>query len=120
MRSPHSGEAAVSSCTAMPSVNQRGTRELVMVSVKTWLISCHSVESQWKLPGGRPEGLSMAMSVSEGHAERAQAGHAQRAHGEILVIGIGLHLDGAVQLELVFLLVSRDRAAHLGFEIGTQ
>ena len=60
-RSPHSGETAVSSCTAMPSVNQRGTWELVSVRVNTWLISCHSVEAQWKLPGGRPEGLSMAM-----------------------------------------------------------
>ena len=59
-RSPQSGEMAVSSWTAMPSVNQRGTRWPVAVSVYTWLISCHSVEAQWKVPGLRPEGLSMA------------------------------------------------------------
>ena len=76
-------------------MNQRGTWELVSVSVNTWLISCHRVEAQWKLPGGRPEGLSMAMRAvmaDERDAQRAQPGHAQRAHGEIFVVGVDLHL----------------------------
>src|SRR4051812_40143782 len=59
-RSPQSGDAAVSSCTAMPSVNHRGTRCFVAESTYTWLSSCHMVLAQWKLPGLRPDGLSIA------------------------------------------------------------
>ena len=46
-RSPHSGETAVSSCTAMPSVNQRGTRCFVAVSTSAvyWLRAVLSVVS---------------------------------------------------------------------------
>ena len=53
-------ERSPSSCTARPSVNQRGTRSLVAVRMKTWLISCHNVDPQLKSPGLRAEGLSMA------------------------------------------------------------
>src|ERR1035438_9868699 len=106
-RSPQSGEIAVSSWTASPSVNQRGTRCPVAVSVYTWLISCHSVDT---MPGGgqrvhvahfvpqrgRPmEGPGLASrgavhghGVAERHAQRAQSRHAERAHREILVIRV--------------------------------
>ena len=91
-RSPHSGEAAVSSYTAMPSVNQRGTRCLVAESTYTWLNSCHMVLAQWKrarLAAGRAVHRD---DVAEGHAQRAQARHAHGADGEIFVVGIDLQL----------------------------
>ena len=47
----------------MPSVNQRGTRCLVALKTYTWLSSCHRVLAQWKLPGVRPDGLSIATTL---------------------------------------------------------
>src|ERR1019366_6283101 len=93
-RSPQSGEMAVSSWTANPSVNHRGTRWPVAVRVYTWLISCHNVDAQW-----------------------AQSRHAQRAHGEILVVRVDLHLHRLFELEPVLLLVGGDGAIHLGLEV---
>jgi len=51
-----------------------------------------------KAAGWPPGGAVHGDDVVKGHAQRAQAGHAQRAHGEVFVIGIDLHLDGALQL----------------------
>jgi hypothetical protein len=70
--------------------------------VNTWLISCHSVLAQWNSPGVRPDGLSMATTLPERHAERAQSGHAQRAYGEVFVIGIDFHLHRRSSLILYF------------------
>ena len=57
---------------------------------------------------------------AEGDAQRAQAGHAQRAHGKVFVVGIDLHLHRARQLHFVFLLVGGDGALQHFFEIGMQ
>ena len=57
---------------------------------------------------------------AEGDAQRAQAGHAQRAHGEVFVVGIDLHLHRAGQRHFVFLFIGGDGALQHFLEIGTQ
>ena len=63
--------------------------------------------------GGAVHGHDFA----EGDAQRAEAGHAQRAHGEIFVIGIELHLHRAGQLHLVLLFVGGDGAIDFGLHV---
>ena len=106
-RSPQSGETAVSSCTASPSVNQRGTRIIGHVE---HVDVAHFVP-QGAGPvkaAGRPARRAVHRDhIAERHAQRAQAGHAHGAHGEVFVVGIDFHLHRPVELEPVFLLVSR-------------
>ena len=101
-------------------MNQRGTRMFVIASTYTWLSSCHIVLAQWKSPGLRPPGESIATTLSERHAQRAQSRHAHGADGEIFMIRINFHLHRLGQLELVFLFVGRHGALQLRLEIRPQ
>ena len=59
----------------MPSVSQRGTRELDICSVMTCPSSCHNVPSHWKSPGGRAFGESIVTTGSRSRRQES-ADHA--------------------------------------------
>ena len=69
-----------------------------------------------RAPGGAVQGYDFA----ESNAEGAEAGHSQRAHGEIFVVGIELHLHRAGQLHLVLFFIGGDHALQLGLDIWQQ
>ena len=58
--------------------------------------------------------------LAEGHAQRAQPGHAHGAHGEVFVIRIDLDLHRAGQLHVVFLLVGGEDRVQLRLHVRQQ
>ena len=55
-----------------------------------------------ELAGRAAGGAVHGDGVAERHAQRAQAGHAQRAHREIVVVGVDLHLHRLLSLNRYF------------------
>jgi len=90
--------------------------ESVSVRENTWLISCHRVEAQWKLPAGAGRAVhgneGAVGGGGESDSQRAQAGQAEGANGEVLMVGVNFSPRTACELDLVLLLVSRDDALH--------
>ncbi len=111
---------AVSSCTATPSVNQRGTWELVIDKSEDVAHFVPQSGGPVELAGRAARGAVHGDGVAESHAEGAETGHAQRADREILVVGIGFHLNRVIQLDLVLLLVNGDDPLYFGLEVGPQ
>ena len=88
--------------------------------MKTWLISCQSVEPQLKSPGLRAEGLSMATTSPKVTPRAPSPGMPSGAHGEVFVIGIDLNLNRAGKLHSVLHFVGGENRVQLLLHVGEQ
>ena len=79
------------------------------------------------VPHGRPPievaGLAARGAVhgddaTEGDAERAEAGHAKRAYGEVFVVRVDLNLHGAGEVHAVLLFVGGEDGVQLRLHVG--